>query len=96
MAMPNNRLRSYHIGIEGMPNEKWKYRVLASHARHWGSISDPLVHPMDVNSILVEGTHIPHKLHSVQITGAIAIDHSKLIGRNCGGMLTLRKHGIFN
>ena len=96
MAMPNNRLRSYHIGIEGIPNEKWQYRMLASHTRHWGSISDPLGYPMNVISVLVETTHTPCMLQGWQIVGAIAIDHSELIGKNWGGMLTLCKIGIFN
>ena len=95
MAMPNNRLRSYHIGISGAPHAEWQYRALASYTRHWGSITDPLVHPMSATSLMLEATYSPIKHQGWQIEAALAADRSELIGNNLGGMLTLRKQGIF-
>ena len=96
MSMPNTRLRSYHIGIEGTPSIAWSYRILASHTRHWGSITDPLPTPMNATCAMVEATYTPTLLQGWQITGALAYDHSELIGYNIGGMITLRKYGILS
>lgn len=96
MSMPNTRLRSYHIGLEGAPSVAWAYRILASHTRHWGSIADPLPTSMNVTCILTEGTYSPARLQGWQVTGALAYDHSPLIGNNFGGMITLCKCGILS
>lgn len=96
MSMPNTRLRSYHIGIEGAPSTIWAYRILASHTRHWGSIADPLPTPMNATCLMAEATYKPIRHEGWQITGAIAYDHSQLIGNNFGGMVTLRKHGVLS
>lgn len=94
LTMPNTRLRSYHIGIEGTPHAAWKYRLLASHTHHWGSVIDPLPNPMSATSIMAECTYIHLQHLGWQISGALAYDYSGLIGNNLGGMLTLRKYGI--
>ena len=94
MAMPNNRLRSYHIGIEGAPYAEWQYRALFSHTRHWGSITDPLHHPMTATCMMIENTYTPQRLQGWQVTTALALDRSELIGNNFGGMVTIRKYGI--
>lgn len=98
MSIPNTRLRSYHIGIEGQPHAAWSYRLLASHTRHWGSITDPLPKPMNATCLMVETTYSPTEASARgwEVTGALAYDHSELIGNNAGGMLTLRKYGILS
>ena len=96
MSIPNTRLRSYHVGIEGKSHTAWSYRILASHTRHWGSITDPLPKPMLVTCLMVESTYNPTQSaeQGWEVTTTLAYDHSKLIGNNLGGMLTLRKYGI--
>ena len=96
ISMPNTRLRSYHIGIEGQPYVAWSYRILASHTRHWGSITDPLPNPMNATCLMVETTYSPTRLSGWEVTGALAYDYSTLIGNNLGGMLTLRKYGLLS
>jgi hypothetical protein len=44
---------------------------------------------------MLEATYSPIKYQGWQIEAALAADHSELIGNNLGGMLTLRKQGIF-
>lgn len=98
ISIPNTRLRSYHIGIEGNLHAAWSYRLLASHTRHWGSITDPLPNPMSATCLMVETTYKPTKIlgWGWEVTGALAYDHSELIGNNMGGMFTLRKYGILS
>lgn len=89
-AMPYNRLRSYHIGIDGNPHPAWHYRVLASYTRCWGSYVRPLSTPTGTTAALLEATYTPQRHQGWQVTGAMAMDHSKLIGNNYGAMVTLR------
>lgn len=96
MSMPNTRLRSYHVGIEGAPRTAWEYRILASHTRHWGSITDPLPNPMNATCLMAELTYTPIRLEGWRVTGALAYDHSKLIGNNFGGMISLCKYGVLS
>jgi hypothetical protein len=93
LAMPNTRIRSYHIGAEGQPYRSLKYRVIGSYTHHWGSIFDPLVNPEGVTSMMLEITCAPKQCVGWQFVGAIASDSSNLIGHNIGGMITIRKIG---
>ena len=94
LSMPNTRIRSYYIGIEGEPHAEWAYRIINSHTRHWGSFVDPLPNPEGVTSSMIEITHTPTKLDGWKFTGAIAADQSNLIGNNLGGMITITKTGF--
>ena len=51
---------------------------------------------MNATCAMVEATYTPTLLQGWQITGALAYDHSELIGYNIGGMITLRKYGILS
>ena len=91
--MPNTRVRSYHIGLEGQPYEAWTYRIMGSYTHHWGSIFDPLVTPEGVTSMLLEFIYAPIKYSGWQFVGSLASDNSNLIGNNIGVMITIRKIG---
>ena len=93
MTMPYSRIRSHHIGFDGTPCPYLDYRVMTSWTKHWGSYEDPLPNPLAQLSIMGEVTFAPQKWNGWKFTGAIAYDHSKLIGNNIGGMLTVCKSG---
>ena len=93
MTMPYSRIRSHHIGFDGEPCEFIDYRIMGSWSRHWGSYEDPLPESLTQLSIMGEATFAPQKWNGWKFTGAIAYDHSKLIGNNIGGMLTVCKSG---
>ena len=93
LSMPNTRVRSYHIGLEGQPYEAWTYRIMGSYTHHWGSIFDPLVTPEGVTSMLLEFIYAPIKYSGWQFVGSLASDNSNLIGNNIGVMITIRKIG---
>jgi hypothetical protein len=96
LSMPNTRIRSFNIGLEGRPHEEWAYRMLSSYTHHWGSFVDPLVNPEGVASIMLEINYTPLWLQRWQFSGTIAVDSGNLIGNNFGGMLTITKKGFLN
>ncbi|MBQ8220725.1 MAG: hypothetical protein IJZ31_05910 [Bacteroidaceae bacterium] len=93
LTMPNQRLRSHHIGFDGQPTNTLHYRFMGSWSKHWGSLEDPLPTPLTQLSLMGELTYIPLKWRGWQFTGALALDRSLLIGNNFGGMITIRKIG---
>lgn len=93
MTMPYTRIQSHHIGFNGTPCEVLDYRIMASWTKHWGSYEDPLPNPLTMLSTMGEICYTPKKWHGWSFTGAIAYDHSKLIGNNLGGMVSICKSG---
>lgn len=93
LTMPYSRIHSHHIGFDGMPTESLRYRIMASWTKHWGSYEDPLPAPLTQLSTMVEICLTPKKWRGWEFTAAIAYDHSRLIGNNFGGMLSICKRG---
>ena len=93
LTMPNQRLRSHHIGFDGQPTNTLHYRFMGSWSKHWGSLEDPLPTPLTQLSLMGELTYSPLKWRGWQFTGVLALDRSLLIGNNFGGMITIRKIG---
>ena len=93
MTMPYSRIRSHHLGFNGMPCKQLEYRVMTSWTRHWGSYEDPLPEPLSQLSTMAEVDYTPNRLNGWKFTASLAYDHSRLIGNNFGGMLTICKEG---
>ena len=93
MTMPYSRLRSHHIGLNGAPSEQIGYRFLVSWTKHWGSHEDPLPNPLTQTSAMAEVVYKPKGLKGWVFTGALAYDHSKLIGNNFGALFSICKEG---
>lgn len=94
LTMPNTRIRSFHVGMEGVLCKEWEYRLMGSYSRHWGSFVDPLVNPENLTSTMLEVVYTPSRWTGCQFVGTIAADYSNLIGNNVGGMVTFRKTGL--
>lgn len=93
LTMPNQRLRSHHLGFDGQPTNELHYRFMGSWSKHWGSLEDPLPTPLTQLSLMTELTYSPSQWNGWHFTGALALDRSQLIGNNFGGMITIRKIG---
>ena len=93
LSMMCTRIRSLHLGMEGQLYKKWAYRYMGSYTRHWGTYYSPLANSEDVISTMLEIDYVPSKAQGWIVTGVVAVDHSRLIGNNWGGMLTISKTG---
>ena len=90
----NNRAIVHHIGIYGEPTSQLSYRILASHAKYWGTYMQPLLDTKEQTSTLLEIAYSPKKWQGWQVNASAAYDHGKMLGNNFGGMVTLRKTGV--
>ena len=86
----SNRMIAHHIGFTGNPTDEWKYRILFSHARHWGTYSNPLPDVKYNMNGLAEVTYLPAQLKHWSFALSFAADKSDYIGNSVGGMLTVR------
>lgn len=90
----HNRIKAYHIGINGNPTETLHYRILYTHTRSLGTYATPLIDPQSANYFLAEATYAPTKLNGWSITCAYAGNRGKLLGNSDGGMITIKKKGV--
>lgn len=95
IAFKGNRVKAHHFGISGHPSQEIDYRVLVSYSRNWGTYSDPFEEIEKNVSTLFELSYTPRWLDNWTLTGSLAFDRGDLIGNNSGGMITIRKTGVF-
>lgn len=91
----SNRMKAQHVGISGNPSEEWKWRVMASYARHWGTYAHPLDKMRKQFSSMAEVTYLPQWAKGWSLSAALGLDRGNYLGNSTGGMITLRKTGGF-
>lgn len=92
----NNRVEAFHIGIEGEFMPWLDYRVLLTHSNNWGTYNHPFKDIKTNTAGLVEFTFKPRIIGNWTFATSFAFDNGDLYGNNYGGMLTIRRSGIYN
>lgn len=85
-----NRVRGFHIGIEGDITREVSYRMLGGYRRAWGSGKVPFLSPKDDTSIMIEATYSPRRVKGLTFKASFGLDHGDLYGNTAGGMITIR------
>ena len=101
MRYRDNVLRGFHIGLKGYLASEWRYRLLGSYRKAWGTPIIPRAGSVDDFSIMAEVSFTPWGWRSCfygpwTMTAAVAMDRGKLYGNNWGGMLGITYRGAFN
>ena len=101
MRYRDNVLRGFHIGLKGYLASEWRYRLLGSYRKAWGTPIIPRVGSVDDFSIMAEVSFTPWGRRSCfygpwTMTASVAMDHGKLYGNIWGGMLGITYRGAFN
>lgn len=87
----DNRFVAWHLGVGGQPAPHWRYRVLATWQRGYGTYEELLRDPQENVSLMVEAAcQLPRQW---QVKAALGLDTGKLYGDNFGVQLTLVKTG---
>lgn len=85
-----NRIRGFHIGVEGDILPTLSYRVLGGYRRSWGSGSIPLFKPLSDTSVMAEASYAPSSLKNISFKAQIALDHGELLGNHFGALVTVK------
>ena len=93
----SDRIRANHIGLMGDPSEEWSWRVLSTFVWHWGTYQEPLDKARNQVSAMAEVSYKPRWAKGWSASVALGLDRgSYVMGKNTGGMFTLRKTGGFS
>lgn len=91
----NNRVEAFHLGMEGEAVDWMGYRVLYTRSNNWGTYKTPFKDIKINRSAMVELTFKPQAMRGWSLAASFAIDRGDLYGNNFGGMLTVRRTGIY-
>lgn len=90
----HNRVRGFHLGVEGSITSEVDYRVLGGFRRSYGTPFFPALAPLDNTSFMAEVSwRTPVK--GLSVKGQFALDNGSLMGNNTGGCLTVAYRGAF-
>lgn len=95
MEFTANRVRGFHIGMEGDISRSLAWRLLGGYRVAYGWGGYLYQHPKDDTSLMLEAAWKPAGVKGLSFRAALAIDHGTLLGNNVGGMLTVRFNDIF-
>lgn len=92
----NNRTEAFHFGIEGKPYCWLGYRMLLTKSNGWGTYDYPFKKVKNDVSGLIELTFRPKAMKNWSITASFAFDKGDLYGNNYGGMISVRRFGVYD
>ncbi|MDE6291032.1 MAG: capsule assembly Wzi family protein [Muribaculaceae bacterium] len=93
----HNRARGFHVGIEGIPTDRFNYRVMVSHAVAGGSGWYPAFKKSHSTSGLIEGRmRFDKDLRGFEIGVKFAFDKGNLRGDNFGAQVRIAYSGDFS
>lgn len=96
LTIYNTRFKANHFGLEGLPIDNLKWRILLTFTQNWGTYWLPLPKKMDNCSGLIELEYNPSFLKGWFAKGALAWDSGDFLGNNFGGMISIGYQGNFS
>ena len=93
LSFLHNRVRAFHIGVNGCFTDEWNYRLLASYRKSWGTPFLPIPNPLYSTSAMIETSYCPAKLKGWSFLASCAFDVGTLYESNSGISLGVRKTG---
>lgn len=93
MGFRNNRIRGFHVGIDGHITADIDWRVLGGWRRGWGTYGSPLNPSQHDTSLLIEAAWRPRFLRGLTFRLQGAMDRGTIYGNNLGALLSASYHG---
>lgn len=90
----NNRVTTYHVGLEGTLSEYVDYRALFSVMNSWGTTMAPFLNNKPGISAAVDVIYRHPDLCGWEFKSSVAVDGRSLYGNNVGFGLSVLKRGI--
>jgi hypothetical protein len=96
LGFRNNRIKSYHAGINGQFIPVISYRALFTQMYGWGTMDNPFLKRKSNFSSLIELMYEPQNLKGWSAGFQLAFDKGDLYGDNLGCSLKVSKTGILS
>lgn len=94
IGFKNNRVVTYHLGMEGAFSKYIDYRLLLSVMEGWGTTYNPFLDNKKGVSGLIEISYRHPQLVGWEFKGSLAADGCSLYGKNIGFGLSIAKRGV--
>ncbi len=95
LGYKHNRLKAYHLGLQGQPTDEIDYRALFTFSRSVGTYAAPLLNPEYGRNMLLEVNYRPKRLGGFAFGAAFASTGGTLTKASTGYCLTISKSGLF-
>lgn len=86
LTIKDNRFYAWHFGMSGNLLSNFRYRVLCSWQKGFGTYSSPYLYPQENLSMMGEMTYSFHDHYSIRV--AAGFDRGELLGNNLGCQMT--------
>lgn len=86
----SNRMKALHFGFMGNPSNEWSWRMLLSHARHWGTYDHPLDKVRTQFSSMAEVAYSPQRFRLWTFKASLGLDNGNFLGNSFGGMIGIQ------
>lgn len=97
LGFKNNRIRAWHIGLEGSVTSQIDYRILLTDTKGWGTHIRPFLETNEGTSGLFEVSYRHPTLSGWLFTGLLAADRGAMYGnRSIGFGFSVSKTGILS
>jgi len=94
LGFKNNRMKAYHLGLEGKLSEEFSYRTLFTEMSGWGLMSKPFLTKETNFSSLLECSYHPKKQKDWHFAVQVSFDTGDMYGDDFGCSLKISKSGI--
>lgn len=94
LTFANNRIRAWHIGLNGQPTKELDWKLLLTFTKNWGTYYYPFSDVKNQQYYLAEVGYTPQRWPGWSARLAVGLDRGALIGNSTGAQLTLRKTGF--
>lgn len=94
LGFRNNRVRAFHVGLQGYFSRQVAYRILATASENWGTMSRPFLKKENSFSYAAKISWCHPRLEGWLFSGEIGGDFGNLYGDNAGISISISKSGI--
>ena len=94
IEVKDNRFVAWHLGINGTPTPRTRYRIMATWQKGWGSYTQPFLEPRKNVSLMAEISYAfptTSPLAGWNMKATVAMDRGEILGDNTGMQLTVSK-----
>lgn len=95
-AFTANRMRGFHIGVEGRLHPSLTYRVKGGYREAYGSGYISLPATMRLAAVMLEADWTPALVKNLRVNARVELDRGDMPENSLGAMLSLRYCGNFN
>lgn len=86
----SSRVKAQHLGVTGNPTNEWRWRMLMTYSRNWGTYFEPFDNIKKQFCGMAEVSYSPECLKHWDFKIAVAMDRGTYPGNSAGAMMTVR------